>query len=120
MKAFIALLIFALCAGAFPRDAQAEVHADAGATVKLQDLPPEAQDVLVRIRNGGPFAYKRDGVTFGNFEKRLPIRPRGYYREYTVPTPGARDRGARRIITGREGELFYTSDHYSTFRRIIE
>jgi ribonuclease T1 len=72
------------------------------------------------IKQGGPFPHKRDGVVFGNRERRLPYGPRGYYREYTVPTPGARDRGARRIVAGTRGEYYYTDDHYNTFRRIRE
>jgi ribonuclease T1 len=72
------------------------------------------------IKQDGPFPYSRDGVTFGNYEKRLPLRQRGYYREYTVKTPGSRDRGARRIVAGREGEYFYSDDHYRSFLRIQE
>jgi ribonuclease T1 len=82
-------------------------------------LPKEARDTLALVRRGGPFPYQKDGTTFGNFEKRLPIQPRGYYREYTVPTPGARDRGARRIVAGG-GEYYYTDDHYRSFKRIQE
>jgi ribonuclease T1 len=82
-------------------------------------LPPEARQTLELIQAGGPFPYTRDGVVFGNREGELPKQPRGYYREYTVKTPGARDRGARRIIVGRGGERYYTDDHYRTFRRII-
>ena len=82
-------------------------------------LPAEAQATLARIKAGGPFAYARDGSVFGNREKTLPLRRRGYYREYTVPTPGARDRGARRIVAGA-GEYYYTDDHYNSFRRIRE
>jgi ribonuclease T1 len=83
-------------------------------------LPVEVRDTLALIARGGPFPHQRDGVTFGNFEKRLPERRRGYYREYTVPTPGVGHRGARRIVTGGDPptELFYTDDHYETFRRI--
>jgi guanyl-specific ribonuclease Sa len=83
-------------------------------------LPVEARDTLALIARGGPFPHQRDGVTFGNFEKRLPERPRGYYREYTVPTPGVGHRGARRIVTGGDPptEFFYTDDHYESFRRI--
>jgi ribonuclease T1 len=88
--------------------------------IALRDLPPEARATLSLIRAGGPFPYARDGVVFGNREALLPKRPRGYYREYTVPTPGARDRGARRIVAGRDGELYYTDDHYRSFRRILE
>jgi ribonuclease T1 len=93
--------------------------------VALADLPPQARETLALIKRGGPFPYRKDGTTFQNREKRLPPRPRGYYREYTVRTPGSRDRGARRIVAGREsgdpvarGEYYYTDDHYETFRRI--
>jgi ribonuclease T1 len=88
--------------------------------VRVDQLPSEAQQTLMLIKQGGPFPYKRDGVVFSNRERRLPSRPSGYYREYTVPTPGARDRGARRIVAGTEGEYYYTDDHYNTFRRIRE
>ena len=77
-------------------------------TIRLADLPPEARETLALIKRGGPFPFPRkDGSTFGNFENRLPERPRGYYREYTVPTPGSRDRGARRIVAGgrRAGDV---------------
>jgi ribonuclease T1 len=89
------------------------------AEVPVAALPPEGRETLALIKRGGPFPYRKDGTTFGNFERRLPIRDRGYYREYTVPTPGARDRGARRIVAGG-GEYYYTDDHYRTFRRIRE
>jgi ribonuclease T1 len=88
------------------------------ATMTLSQLPPEAGPVIVAIRYGGPFAYRQDGVTFQNREKILPKQPNGYYREYTVPTPGSPDRGARRIVMGREGEMYYTDDHYASFRRV--
>lgn len=88
--------------------------------IQVGDLPREARDTLVLIKQGGPFPYKRDGVVFGNRERRLPPQPSGYYREYTVPTPGARDRGARRIVAGTKGEFYYMDDHYNTFRRIRE
>ena len=81
-------------------------------------LPHEARETLALIRSGGPFPYHKDGSVFGNRESMLPKRERGYYREYTVRTPGARDRGARRIIAGRNGEYYYTDDHYRSFRRI--
>jgi ribonuclease T1 len=83
-------------------------------------LPPEARETLALIKAGGPFPYARDGTVFRNREGLLPARPRGYYREYTVRTPGARDRGARRIVAGRGGEYYYTRDHYRSFRRIRE
>lgn len=90
------------------------------AEVVPADLPPQARATLQLIEQGGPFPYSRDGATFGNYERLLPLRPRGYYREYTVPTPGARNRGARRIVAGKVGERYYTDDHYRTFRRIRE
>ena len=99
------------------------------ASVQLDHLPPEARTTLALIKQGGPFPYPRkDGSTFGNFEKRLPEQPRGYYREYTVPTPASRDRGARRIVAGKgrtgsvatSGEYYYSHDHYRSFRRIQE
>jgi ribonuclease T1 len=88
--------------------------------IELVDLPQEARATVVLIRQGGPFPYRKDGVTFGNRERHLPQAQRGYYREYTVPTPGVRDRGARRIVAGGNGELYYTDDHYRSFRRILE
>jgi ribonuclease T1 len=86
--------------------------------VAVSQLPPEARQTLDKIHAGGPFKYRQDGVVFGNRERLLPSRPRGYYHEYTVTTPGSRDRGARRIIAGSSGEFWYTDDHYSSFRRI--
>ena len=82
-------------------------------------LPAEAHATLDRITRGGPFEYRQDGATFGNYEGLLPKQPRGYYREYTVETPGARTRGARRIITGGTPPdvWYYTDDHYRSFRR---
>lgn len=83
-------------------------------------LPAEAADTLARIAAGGPFEHAQDGTVFGNYEGLLPHQPRGYYHEYTVPTPGARTRGARRIITGGTPPqvYYYTGDHYRSFRRI--
>jgi len=89
-------------------------------TVALADLPPEARAVVRAIHAGGPFRYDRDGVTFGNREGLLPPQPRGFYREYTVLTPGESDRGARRIVAGEDGTLYWTSDHYASFRQIEE
>lgn len=89
-------------------------------TISVSNLPSEATQTLSLIKQGGPFTYPRDGITFGNREGRLPPHRRGYYSEYTVKTPGRRDRGARRIITGSRGEFYYTDDHYKTFRLIKE
>jgi ribonuclease T1 len=116
-----ALVLFAALCGAFaPELFKAAQARENPPTVRLSQLPAEALATLALVRQGGPFPYERDGIVFGNFERRLPVRSRGYYREYTVPTPGLSHRGARRIVAGREGELYYTSDHYRSFRRIVE
>lgn len=81
-------------------------------------LPSEARSTLALIAAGGPFPYERDGSVFQNRERILPDEARGYYREYTVVTPGSDDRGARRIVAGARGERYYTDDHYASFRRI--
>jgi ribonuclease T1 len=83
-------------------------------------LPAEARRTLALIRKGGPYSYSQDDQTFGNFERILPRKASGYYREYTVPTPGESDRGARRIIAGAGGEKYYTQDHYDSFKFIAE
>jgi len=88
--------------------------------IDAADLPAEAHYALQLIQKGGPFPYAKDGTVFGNREEILPAEPRGYYHEYTVTTPGKRDRGARRIIVGKNGEYYYTDDHYRSFRRIRE
>jgi ribonuclease T1 len=106
-----------LCVAA---DARGPVPAD----IAQAALPAEGRDVLARIRSGGPFRYDRDGVVFGNREHQLPEHKRGYYHEYTVPTPGAANRGARRIVCGgaktAPDACYYTGDHYKTFARIRE
>lgn len=87
--------------------------------VALASLPREAQQTVALIDRGGPFPYDRDGATFGNRERLLPARPGGYYREYTVRTPGEDDRGARRVVTGDDDrQLFWTPDHYASFARV--
>lgn len=88
-------------------------------TVAVSSLPPEGVTTLELIRSGGPFPYSRDGITFQNREGLLPARPEGFYREYTVPTPGSVDRGARRIVAGSDGARFYSDDHYNSFREIV-
>lgn len=85
-----------------------------------QGLPPEAFETIDLIERAGPYPYDRDDSVFMNREGLLPQRERGYWREYTVPTPGESDRGARRIVAGRGGELFYTGDHYRSFVRVKE
>jgi ribonuclease T1 len=87
--------------------------------ITVAALPREAREILQAIKRGGPFESSRDGATFGNYERLLPVRGRGYYREYTVPTPGATNRGARRIIAGNDGEYYYTDDHYRSFKRVV-
>ena len=87
--------------------------------VTLASLPPEARRTVELIERGGPFPYAKDGSVFGNRERLLPVRSSGWYREYTVPTPGEDDRGARRIVTGDgDRELFWTDDHYASFARV--
>jgi len=92
--------------------------------IHVGQLPPEAREVLALIRQGGPFRYDKDGSVFRNREGLLPEQPAGYYAEYTVPTPGANDRGARRIVAGGRprgtGDNYYTDDHYRSCRRIRE
>jgi len=117
----VLLLVFAaLLPAAQAREASAREIRD----VAVSQLPREARETLALIRRGGPFPYAKDGTVFFNRERLLPMQPRGYYREYTVPTPGARDRGARRIVAGGDprwsGEYYYTRDHYRSFRRIRE
>ena len=89
------------------------------ADISVKALPAEARETLTQIEKGGPYAFDRDGIVFGNFEKRLPIKERGYYNEFTVKTPGVKHRGARRIVTGKGGEKYYSDDHYATFKRIV-
>lgn len=120
-KLGLAALIAASVAVGTPVLARGPVNEQA--TVALQDLPPEARQTERLIRAGGPFPYAKDGTVFGNRERLLPRRERGWYREYTVKTPGARNRGARRIVCGgtepRNPEAcWYTQDHYASFARI--
>ena len=107
---WLAAAALAFCAGALAFSNE----------VSFKQLPAEARQTLAHIKAGGPFPYAKDGSVFGNREGLLPKRSRGYYREYTVKTPGARDRGARRIVAGMPGEYYYTDDHYRSFKRIIE
>jgi ribonuclease T1 len=87
-------------------------------TIAYKRLPAQARETISLIQSGGPFHYRQDGVVFQNRERHLPSQPSGYYHEYTVPTPGSRDRGARRIVTGANGELYYTDDHYASFKQV--
>jgi ribonuclease T1 len=120
----VAVAAFLLFLLPFVPAAHARATPEALPEVVLKSLPPEAREVYALIRKGGPFRYDRDGVVFGNRERILPAKSRGYYREYTVPTPGAKNRGARRIVCGGEPRVpdacYYTDDHYQSFRRIRE
>jgi ribonuclease T1 len=118
-------VVAAVLAGTFALLPPAVAGESAAVKAPLQEiaaaeLPEQARHTIALIRKGGPFPYERDGVVFGNFEKLLPAKERGYYREFTVRTPGARNRGARRIVAGRGGEFYYTDDHYRSFKRIKE
>ncbi len=119
----VVLVVLALLAGALAVARDERVPA-VGSEIALRDLPREARETLALIRAGGPFPYAKDGTVFGNRERLLPLQPRGHYTEYTVRTPGSRDRGARRIVAGGDprasGEHWYTDDHYASFRRIRE
>lgn len=115
------ILVIAFCLGIAPDRLQARDNGPGPvAVIAAADLPEEARETLKLIRQGGPFPYARDGIVFGNREGLLPRTPRGSYREYTVRTPGRRDRGARRIIGSNSGEFYYTADHYQSFRRILQ
>ncbi len=96
-----------------------------GATLALSGLPPQGRQVMEQILEGGPFRYEKDGTVFGNRERLLPIQKRGFYREYTVPTPGLSHRGARRIVCGglkprAPDACYYTEDHYRSFKLIVQ
>lgn len=111
--------------GFFAGEVQARPERAELPTVQRVELPAEAHRTEQLIRSGGPFPYAKDGTVFGNREGLLPSRPRGHYREYTVRTPGSRDRGARRIVCGGRQATdpeacYYTADHYASFRRIVQ
>lgn len=103
--------------------ARGPAPADPSMTVSVAELPPQGTETYRLILQGGPFPYEKDGTVFGNRERLLPAQKRGYYREYTVPTPGARNRGTRRIVCGgpptTPDACYYTADHYASFRRIV-
>ncbi|MCX7243329.1 MAG: ribonuclease [Polaromonas sp.] len=122
----VALALLALSAGSIGISVQAKTEAQAAVlqTVSLDALPAQGRDMMALIEKGGPFKYNKDGTVFGNREKILPARQRGYYREYTVRTPGESSRGARRIVCGGQQPrapeaCFYTDDHYGSFRQIV-
>jgi ribonuclease T1 len=110
--------------GVAPARSPVEAQSASQASVSLAQLPRQAHETYERIREGGPFPFDKDGSVFGNRERLLPLEKRGYWREYTVKTPGSRDRGARRIVCGGPARTphacFYTADHYASFRKIVE
>ena len=103
-----------------PASGQVAANPSSLPSVNESALPAEARQTLASIRSGGPYRYNQDDQTFGNNERVLPRQSSGYYREYTVITPGSSDRGARRIIAGSAGEKYYTQDHYASFKFIAE
>lgn len=113
-----------VCAPAVEKEAQTspvETGIQTGmGVIDVADLPPEGRTTLNLIKGGGPFPYDKDGTVFNNYEGLLPAKADGYYREYTVVTPGLTDRGARRIVAGASGEYYYTSNHYASFKLIQE
>lgn len=118
------LLAVAWALSGDPVSARTPRSSDEVAQVALAELPPQGRATYRLIRQGGPFPYEKDGTVFHNRERLLPLHPRGYYREYTVRTPGSKDRGARRIVCGGPPTIpdtcYYTADHYASFRRIVE
>jgi ribonuclease T1 len=118
--ALAGLLLLAAFAALIAQPQDRGVPNSATPSIPVSDLPPEARATMALIRAGGPFLHARDGSVFANREGLLPPAPRGTYREYTVMTPGRRDRGARRIVAVKRAEFYYTEDHYRSFRRIIE
>ncbi|MES2937509.1 MAG: ribonuclease [Pseudomonadota bacterium] len=123
--ALTSCLLFAIL-GTVPAQARTttEPPGHSTATVRVVELPRQGQETYERIRQGGPFRFDKDGTVFGNRERQLPAATRGFYREYTVATPGSRDRGARRIVCGgpprAPQSCYYTADHYASFRKIVE
>ena len=127
-KSVLTSALIAVAIGAAPvANARGEVDgtlASGVATVRVTELPRPGRETYELIRRGGPFPYGKDGAVFGNRERSLPAEKRGFYREYTVTTPGSRDRGARRIVCGGPARApyacYYTADHYASFRKIVE
>jgi ribonuclease T1 len=116
---FAMTLLLAAMPAAAQREAAPQRIPIALADISVNALPSEARETLKLIEQGGPYPFDRDGIVFGNFEKRLPIQERGYYNEFTVKTPDVKHRGARRIVTGKGGEKYYSDDHYKTFKRVV-
>jgi ribonuclease T1 len=120
----VALALLALSGLFSTFSVQAKGPASPTETIAISQLPAQGQAMMTLIYQGGPFKYDKDGTVFGNRERFLPVRQRGYYREYTVQTPGERSRGARRIVCGGERSVapdacYYTDDHYASFRQVV-
>jgi len=120
MRRIVSLVLLFLIASLATSSLLAQTKQRSIPTIDANELPSEARHTIALIKKGGPYPYKKDGVVFGNFERLLPLHERGYYKEFTVPTPGSRDRGARRIIVGKAGEIYYTGNHYASFNRVRE
>lgn len=125
------LLVFSISVGGFlglgvsGAQAKEPLLAAPAETIAATQLPPQGRSMLALIYQGGPFRHDKDNAVFGNRERILPAKDRGYYREYTVRTPGERTRGARRIVCGGlkptvPDACYYTDDHYASFRRIVQ
>lgn len=116
-------LLLSVAAVSFWVQAKVPLVSNPQVTLAVAELPLQGVQTYTLIHQGGPFAYEKDGTVFGNRERLLPLKKRGYYREYTVETPGARNRGARRIVCGGQpttpDTCYYTADHYESFRRIV-
>lgn len=123
VKLVLTGLVLAINLAGVGVEAREQVAYGAANTVPLSQLPPQGQETYQRIHQGGPFAFEKDGMVFGNRERLLPANKRGYYREYTVKTPGSRNRGVRRIVCGGSvtapEACYYTADHYASFRKIV-
>ena len=123
LKLVLTGLLLSAAAVSFWVQAKGPSVVDPQITLTVAELPLQGAQIYALIHRGGPFAYEKDGTVFGNRERLLPLKTRGYYREYTVATPGARNRGARRIVCGGQpttpDTCYYTADHYESFRRIV-
>ncbi len=123
LKLVLTGLLLSVAAVSFWVQAKGPSVVDPQISLSVAELPPQGAQTYALIHQGGPFAYEKDGTVFGNRERLLPMRKRGYYREYTVTTRGARNRGTQRIVCGGEATTpdtcYYTADHYESFRRIV-
>lgn len=123
LKLVLTGFLLALAATTGPVHAKGPADIDSAATISIAEMPAQGVQTYRLIAQGGPFPYEKDGVVFGNRERLLPVKNRGYYREYTVQTPGLNHRGTRRIVCGgvprTPDNCYYTADHYASFRRIV-